>query len=50
MWDHTHQLRLPSTPSNLVLSTSRDGASTVSLDNLFQCLITLRVKKITPNI
>ena len=32
-------------PSNLALNTSRDGASTASLGNLFQCLTTLTVKK-----
>ncbi|KAK4806804.1 hypothetical protein QYF61_005600 [Mycteria americana] len=32
------------TLSNLTLNTSNDGASTMSLDNLFQCLTTLIVK------
>ena len=40
----THQIRLPSSPSNLTLSTSRDGASTVSLGSLCQSLTTLWVK------
>ncbi|KAK4827187.1 hypothetical protein QYF61_015149, partial [Mycteria americana] len=31
-------------PSNLTLNVSRDGASTTSLGNLFQCLTTLTVK------
>ena len=31
-------------PSNLALNTSRQGASTASLGNLFQCLTTLPVK------
>ena len=34
----THQLRLPRAPSNLALSTTRDGAPTPSLVSLFQCL------------
>jgi len=37
----TQQLRLPRFPSNLALSTSRNGASTASLGNLYQGLITL---------
>uniref|UniRef100_A0A8D0EWZ9 GDNF family receptor alpha like n=1 Tax=Strix occidentalis caurina TaxID=311401 RepID=A0A8D0EWZ9_STROC len=32
------------TPSNLALNTSREGASTTSLGNLFQCLTTLMLK------
>ena len=40
----THQFSLPRAPSNLALSTSRDGASTASLGDLFQCLTTLCVK------
>ncbi|PKU33570.1 hypothetical protein llap_16126 [Limosa lapponica baueri] len=32
--------RVPA-PSSLALNTSRDGASTASLGNLFQCLTTL---------
>ncbi|KAK4828770.1 hypothetical protein QYF61_000795 [Mycteria americana] len=35
-------------PSNLALNTSRDGASTASLGNFFQCLITLIFKASTP--
>ncbi|KAK4810518.1 hypothetical protein QYF61_004481 [Mycteria americana] len=34
-----------STSSKRLLNTSRDGDSTTSLDSLFQCLITLLVKK-----
>jgi len=37
------QLRLPRAPSNLALSTSRDGAPTASLGSLCQCLTTLWV-------
>ena len=43
-------LRLEGTsrsPSNLVLNAPRDGASTASLDNLFQNLTTLYVKSTT---
>jgi len=40
----THQLRLPCTPSKLVLSTSTDGAPTASLGRLFQSFITLCLK------
>jgi len=36
--------RLLRTPSSLTLNISRDGASTTSLGNLFQCLTTLTVK------
>lgn len=36
--------RCPGPWSNLVLNTSRDGASTISLGHLFQCLTTLWVK------
>ena len=32
-----HQTRLPSATSSLALNASRDGASTASLGNLFQC-------------
>jgi len=32
----THQLRLPSAPSNLAMNASGDGASTASLGSLFQ--------------
>jgi len=39
-----HQTRLPSAPSSLALNASRDGASTASLGNLFQCVTTLWVK------
>jgi len=34
--------------SNLALNTSREGASTAFLGNLFQCLTTLRVKNLFP--
>jgi len=36
--------RLPRAPSNLILNTSKDGASTTSLGSLFQHLTTLSVK------
>ena len=35
---------LPRAPSSLALNASRDGASTTSLGNLFQCITTLWVK------
>jgi len=35
------QTRLPRATSSLALSASRDGASTASLGNLFQCVTTL---------
>ena len=37
-------IRLLRDPSNLTLNVSRDGASTTSLGNLFQCFTTLSVK------
>mgnify|MGYP001853303131 FL=1 len=37
----THQIRLSWAPSDMALNASRDGASTASLINLFQYLITL---------
>jgi len=37
-------IRVLRAPSSLTLSASRDGASTTSLGNLFQCLTTLTVK------
>ena len=37
--------RVLKAPFSLALDTSREGASTASLSNLFQCLITLIVKK-----
>jgi len=40
----THQIRLPRPLSNLVLNTSRDGASTASLGSLCQGLTALWVK------
>ena len=40
-----HQTRLPRATSSLALNASRDGASTISLGNLFQCVTTLCVKK-----
>jgi len=40
----TFHTRLPRAPSNLALIISRDGASTASLDSLFQHLTTLVVK------
>ena len=36
-----HEIRLPGAPANLVLNTSRDGAPTALLGNLFQCLTAL---------
>ena len=39
-----HQTRLPRAASSLALNASRDGASTTSFGNLFQCVTTLRVK------
>jgi len=39
-----HQTRLPRATSSLALNASRDGASTASLGNLFQCVTTLWVK------
>ena len=42
--DTFHQTRLLKAPSNLALNTSREGASTTSLGNLFHCLTTLIVK------
>ena len=38
------QARLPTATSSLALNASRDGASTASLGNMFQCLTTLWVK------
>ena len=37
----SHQTRLPRATSSLALNVSRDGASTTSLGNLFQCFTTL---------
>ena len=37
----THQIRMPGILSNLLLNTSRNGASTASLGSLGQCLTTL---------
>ncbi|KAK4819628.1 hypothetical protein QYF61_008848 [Mycteria americana] len=42
--DHHYTMSL-STSSKRLLNTSRDGDSTTSLGSLFQCLITLSVKK-----
>ncbi|KAK4811013.1 LOW QUALITY PROTEIN: hypothetical protein QYF61_015717 [Mycteria americana] len=42
------KIRLLKAPSNLTLNVSRDGASTTSLGNLFQCFTTLIFKTITP--
>lgn len=41
----THQIRLPQSPSNLVLSASGDGKSTTSLGVLRHCLTTPWEKK-----
>ena len=35
-----HETRLPRVTSSLALYASRDGASTTSLGNMFQCVIT----------
>ncbi|KAK4821962.1 hypothetical protein QYF61_004966 [Mycteria americana] len=43
----TPQRMLLRAPSSLALNVSRDGASTASLGNLFQCLTTLRFKAMT---
>ena len=40
------QTRLPRATSSLALDACRDGASTASLGNLFQCLTTLCVKNL----
>jgi len=42
--DTFHQTRLLKAPCNLASNTSREGAATASLGNLFQCLTTLPVK------
>ena len=42
--DTFHFTRLLKASSNLALNTSREGASTTSLGNLFQCLTILKVK------
>ena len=41
----SHYTRLPRATASLALSASRDGASTTSLGNLFQCITTPWVKK-----
>jgi len=43
-----HQTRLPRATSSQALNGSRDGASTTSLGNLFQCVTTLCVKNFLP--
>ena len=42
---HLHLHQVLKTPSSLTLTVSKDGALITSPDNLFQCLITLTVKK-----
>jgi len=42
--DIFHQTKVLRAPSNLILNTPREGVSTASLGNLFQCLTTLMVK------
>ena len=42
--DTFHQTRLLRAPSNLALNTSREGAGTASLGNLFQCLTSHIIK------
>jgi len=44
--DIFHWIRLLWAPSSLTLNVSRDGVSTTSLCNLFQCLITFTVKNV----
>ena len=52
--DHSDHLVLTPLPwaglpaTNLALNASRDGASTNSLGNLFQCFTTLCVEKLPP--
>ena len=47
MWRvSNHQTRLPRATSSLALNASRDGASTASSGNLFQCVTTLWVSEI----
>lgn len=46
--DSLHWIRLLRAPSSTALSTTRDGASTTFLDNLFQYLTTLSVKNLFP--
>jgi len=43
---HLQQIRLLRAPSRLALHVSEDEASTTSLGNLFQCLITLILKSL----
>lgn len=40
-----HKIKLLRAPFNMTLNTSVDGTLTTFLDNLFQCLTTLIVKK-----
>ena len=42
----THQLRLPRAPSNLALTTSRDGAHTASLGSCASTSLSSRVKNV----
>ena len=42
--DSSHQIRLLTVLSSLVLNASREKASATSLGNLFQCLTTLIIK------
>jgi len=42
--DTSHYTTLLKAPSNLTSNTSREGASTAAVGNLFQCLTTLRIK------
>ena len=46
--DPFHQTRLLRAPSNLTLSTAREGTATASLGNLGQGPTTLRVKNLFP--
>jgi len=43
--DIFNYIRLLRAPSNPILNVSRDGASTIALGNVFQCLTTLITKK-----
>ncbi|KAK4828550.1 hypothetical protein QYF61_027519 [Mycteria americana] len=44
--DIFNSIRLLRAPSNLTLNVSRDGASTTSLGNMFQCFTTLILKNV----
>ena len=44
IWSNTHSPISAQSPSNLTLGVCRDGAPTISLGNLCQCLTTLTVQ------